>query len=43
MPEVKLDGDIHRLDNYSDYQTAIMPSVWRKDFLKEILVPNWNN
>ena len=42
MPEVKLDGDIHRLDNYSDYQTAIMPSVWRKDFLKEILVPNWN-
>ena len=40
--ETKLDEGFFKLNNNSDYQTSVMPSVWKTDWIKEVLLPNWD-
>jgi len=35
-----LAGNYYKFENHSDYQTSLMPSVWRTDFLKQSLNDN---
>tara|TARA_B100001113_G_C21091324_1_gene614471 strand:- start:453 stop:1187 length:735 start_codon:yes stop_codon:yes gene_type:complete len=40
--EFACSKDIRKLSNNSDYQTAVMPSIWRTEWFKEVVKPNWS-
>ncbi len=37
----KISNNMYKLSDNSNYQTAVMPSIWRTSWFKDVVKPNW--